>query len=282
MLLNKYSYILDKIINTPLQKTPFNFLYIENFFSDEHFNQIINSEQIKLPEYKNTESMINGILESGYSPVEFPGCTTSVKEYLDWHENNKKIKYHNDDLLEGFGMSMRMHTYKSKILNEIVDFLNTEEFKIVCMEKFNKSGNVKIETAIQKYLSGYEISPHPDIRKKCLTYMVNINPHKDETLSTHFMKFKDDKKIINKYWEENPLVDRCWVPWDWCTTEFSQTKNNTITMFAPTNDTIHAIKLDYDHTKYQRTQIYGNTWYKESFVNKRGNWKDLQKNVLNV
>ena len=27
--------------------------------------------------------------------------------------------------------------------------------------------------------------------------------------------------------------------------------------------TLHAVKLNYDHLKYQRNQIYGNLWYEE-------------------
>lgn len=275
----RFNYLLNKITDTPLKTSPFEFLYIENFFSDDDFEEIVNDQQINQPVYKTNVDMINGVLKAGYKPVPFPGCTTDVHEYLSQIESNKKIKYHNDDILEGFGMSMRMQSYHSHTLQHLMHFLNTEEFKKVCMNKFGKTGAVTIETAIQKYLTGYEISPHPDIRKKCLTYMVNINPHKDESLGTHFMKFKDDKKLIQDYWENTPTVDRCWVPWDWCETEFKQEKNNSITMFAPSNNTIHAVKLDYDHKQYQRTQIYGNTWYKNARNLTRENWKVL-KNLL--
>jgi hypothetical protein len=61
----------------------------------------------------------------------------------------------------------------------------------------------RVETAIQKYVSGYEISPHPDIRRKCATYMININHPRAEHLElhTHFMEFVEDKNtcmIIGK------------------------------------------------------------------------------------
>ena len=35
-------------------------------------------------------------------------------------------------------------------------------------------------------------------------------------------------------------------------------KNNSIVLFKPDIDTLHAIKLDYNHNKFQRTQLYGN------------------------
>ena len=48
-------------------------------------------------------------------------------------------------------------------------------------------------------------------------------------------------------------------------------------MFAPDYNTLHAVKLDYDHTKLQRTQVYGNLWYKNDSIPKvkKANWKTL-------
>jgi len=284
--MSEFSYLLDKIKDAEFKTEPFKYLYIQDFFKPEHFDLLTSNEQINTKEVQTTEELIELLDKLGYAPIPFPGCTTSVTEYLDWYNNSttERISHHLkqvDDLLEGFGMSMRMHTYSSSVIEELITFLNSDSFLNVVMEKFNKSGNLHVETAIQKYLSGYEISPHPDIRKKCLTYMVNINPHKDETLSTHFMQFKSRTKCIEKYWSENPSHERCWVPWDWCETTFQHSKNNSITMFAPDSDTMHAVKLDYDHTKYQRTQIYGNLWYaNKPFIDKNLQWKDLNRAFL--
>ena len=50
-------------------------------------------------------------------------------------------------------------------------------------------------------------------------------------------------------------MDRCWVPWHWCETIKKQTDNNSVVIFAPDDDTIHAVNTDYQHLDYQRTQI---------------------------
>lgn len=41
-------------------------------------------------------------------------------------------------------------------------------------------------------------------------------------------------------------------------------ENNSMVIFHPDNNppTLHAIRLNYNHLKYQRTQIYGNLMYK--------------------
>ena len=73
-------------------------------------------------------------------------------------------------------------------------------------KKFQKTGETGVDTAIQKYVSGYEISPTPDIRRKCAIYMININTHdeaEDLGLHTHFMDFQDDRKWIFEEWKTN-------------------------------------------------------------------------------
>ena len=277
--MSEFNYLLEKIMDASLIEDPFEFLYIEDWLSNEHFELITQAEQINLPEYETTEEMIKDLQKNYYSPVVFPGTVTDIKQYLKWfHHRNVKGPSHAHDLLEGFGLVFRMNKYREHKLKELVNFLNSKKFLSSLMSKFGKSGETRVETAIQKYLTGYEISPHPDIRKKCLTYMVNINPSDemdDMNIHTHFMTFKKDKEYIPEYWDANPLYDRCWVPWNWCETKFMHTKNNSITMFAPANRTIHAVKLDYDHCKNQRTQIYGNLWYLKSNTIKSPTWRDL-------
>jgi hypothetical protein len=281
-----FDYILDKIVSAPFSKYPFKHIYLENFLSDEHFKHIVNSEQIKLTQFSSTEELISALLTKNYSPVSFPGCTADVIEYITWFNGDRTARFKND-LIEGRGMSMRMTSYDDQLLSELLAFLNSDKFHNAIKNKFKKTLPTRVETAIQKYLTGYEISPHMDVRKKCLTYMVNINPGLDSEnleMHTHYLKFKTQYEKLYSYWENNTDVDRCWVPWDWCTSEFKQTKNNTMVMFAPGNDTIHAVKADYDHLLTQRTQIYGNLWYDPYVINPTApdkfipmNWRDLKE-----
>ena len=99
--------------------------------------------------------------------------------------------------------------------------MNSNEFHKTLKEKFKIYEETTIISAIQKNLTGYEISPHPDIRQKCLTYLLNINNNSEiENLdcNTHLLEFKDKYKYIQEYWEKNKDVNRCWVPWEWCNT----------------------------------------------------------------
>lgn len=135
-----------------------------------------------------------------------------------------------------------------------------------------------IDGGIQKYLDGYEISPHADIRRKAATFMVNINPSDKSEVSdhhTHYLKLTEQYAYVEEFWKGNENIDRAWVPWEWAKTVKQQTKNNSIVLFSPSNDTLHGVKASYDHLVTQRTQLYGNLWYKESYVDRTLEWEQL-------
>ena len=215
--------------------------------------------------------------------IPFPGATTDHLEYI---ENRKKnISTQGHSATESAGVVLRLTEPKSNILKELKQFIESNEFNSALAEKFNLSlSDCSKDSGIQKYLDEYEISPHPDLRKKALTFMLNINNSVDSDSKehhTHYLKFKPEKKYVQEFWKGNPLTERCWVPWDWCETVKQQRKNNSIVIFSPSYNTIHAVKAAYCHLEGQRTQVYGNLWFKEgensNFVTstKRLDWWDF-------
>jgi hypothetical protein len=166
--------------------------------------------------------------------------------------------------LEGFGVALRLTAPQNPRIAALLSYLNSAEFKAALTRKFAITRPSRMETAIHKYLSGYEISPHPDIRKKCLTYLVNINTTDTAAeldIHTHLLTFRDEYKFISEFWRFNPQCDTDWVPWDWCETIKRTARNNSLLVFAPLHNTLHAVKLRYNHLEFQRTQLYGNLWY---------------------
>ena len=261
-----FNYLIKKIKEAQFSKTPFEHIYIEDFFNEKHFKEIINSRQINLTYFKSTKELCNGLLINGFEPVHFPGCTTDINEYCIWERGDSK-EYKNVDTTEGFGMAFRLQKPEVGIINEVRNFIQSKELMTLLCEKFEiKFDNVFSDVGIQKYLNGYEISPHPDVRSKALTFMVNINPGFDSEQAdfhTHYMRFIDRKKYIYDFWKYNLQYDRAWVPWSWCETIKKQETNNSIVIFKPTYKTLHAVKAKYNHLTTQRTQLYGNLWYKK-------------------
>lgn len=274
----EFSYILDKIEAAEFIKKPYPHLDIKNFLSDEHLELIINNNQIHFEEQKTQDKLYNKLINNGWSIQRFPGCTKNWNEYKNYLENPDNFKSNNP--VENIGITFRLNNYKNKKIKELLDFMNSNHFHKILKKKFNIKEKTTIISAIQKNLTGYEISPHPDIRKKCLTYLLNINNNKEiEELDchTHLLEFKNNYKYIQKYWKQNKNINRCWVPWKWCNTIKTMNENNSIVIFHPDNDppTLHAIRLNYNHLKYQRTQIYGNLMYinPPKYIN--SNYKDL-------
>ncbi len=265
-----FEYLCDKISSAEFKYEPFKHLEINNIFEQKDFQIIIDQDEINFPNFENDEKLIKHLENSNYKAIPFPGCITNSKDYIKWHKN-KSGKVYNVSSAEGFGMTYRLMKSNSKIINNLMKFYESNSFKEVLADKFSLDLNqVTFDQGIQKYLDGYEISPHPDIRLKALTYMININPDMNSEKSahhTHYLKLKNEYKYVQEYWKGNTKIDRCWVPWEWCKTIKQQSLNNSIIIFAPDNDTMHAVKANYMHLKYQRTQMYGNFWWK----------KDLQK-----
>ena len=174
----------------------------------------------------------------GYKSIDFPGCINNAKEYNEWHINKKSSKKLNTTC-EGFGMTLRLMDSNPGILEDLKNFIESKTFQDALASKFKiNTDKVYSDNGLQKYLDGYEISPHPDIRKKAATYMVNINPSAASEASdhhTHYLKLKPSKNYISKFWESNKDFDRGWVPWDWCETVKQQNKNNSIVIFSPSN-----------------------------------------------
>lgn len=277
-MINEFEYIIDKIKYAEFDYRPFKHLYVENFLSKEHLMMFTDNSQISFETFDTTEKLIEHLLSIGYEIQKFPGCTESIDEYLkylkagDWPVDTQR--------LEAFGLAFRLKTINDTKLKELVNFLNSTPFQQALIDKFEISRPNVIETAIQKYLTGYEISPHPDVRGKCLTYLINTNTtdlaEQDNTIHTHLLEFKSEKVFVKDFWKNNHNYNTDWVPWDWCNSRKIISKNNTLVMFNPSYDTLHAIKLKYDHCRFQRTQLYGNLWYTDAIKIKKLKWYEIE------
>ncbi len=280
MSADRFNYLAEKIKNAGFLDYPFKHIYIENFLSDSDFNEITTADEINVPSSNSDENLFDNLFNSGYQIVPFAGCIVDQQQYINWHAGKKSSVNYNS-ACDGVGMALRLENPQTKILQDIRDFLADNLFNQTISEKFGlelKSEEHVIDNGIQKYLDGYEISPHPDIRKKAITFMININPHENsEDLEhhAHLLEFEPEREYIKHFWAGNSDIDRCLMPWNWTKVVKSQNKNNSLVLFAPSNDTLHAVKANYNHLKGQRTQLYGNIWYKKEQASTKMPWENL-------
>tara|TARA_R110000824_G_scaffold27426_10_gene93207 strand:- start:4662 stop:5513 length:852 start_codon:yes stop_codon:yes gene_type:complete len=259
--MNEFSYISEKIKNAEFRKNPFKHILIEDFLKKEHLDIILSDKQIHFDDSETTEDLIDVLHSKNYKVQNFPGCTTDLVEYLNHYNNDSFPHGRKGTPIESYGVTFRLEKIENELIQELTNYLNGKEFKETLEEKFKIEKETRIITAIQKNLSHYEISPHPDVREKQLTYLLNINKDSsidDESIHTNLLRFKSEWEFIKDYWKNNHEKNTTWIPWDWCETKVITNKNNSIVLFKPSTDTLHAVKMIYDHTKFQRTQLYGN------------------------
>lgn len=284
----EFEYLLDKINEATILMDPFEHVVIDNFFNEEHFNLFLRDNQIHPQKALNNENLRKILSAENYHVINFPGCTISEDEYFSSLNSEKQIVKNNchydselNKTLEGFGITYKLGKIRNKKIEEIILFMRSQKFKDCLKKKFAiEKCNIKIE--IQKNLTNYEISPHPDIRQKALTFLLNINSDSfgtipTENFNTHLLEFKDEKKFIKDFWRQNPKFQRCWVPWEWCETKKIISTNNSLLMFKPSESSLHAVRLKYDHLETQRTQIYGNLMFSNVGSFKNMSFEDFEK-----
>lgn len=262
---------LRKILAAPFQEEPFEHLYIQDFLDHDDFREMQTCPRNRLPRYSDTRQLIDGLRANHYSPIAFPGCVEDVGAYIEAYESGRfdSRDPEHQHVVESYGMAFlqNVSTNPSPRIRDLLGFLNSDAFHQVLRHKFGiVERPTRLSSTVQKYLSGYEISPHPDIKPKALTFLLNINPYDEmeaEDLHTHLLKFLPEYDYVKRYWAEG-YCERDWVPWTWCQTVSRAVHNNALLVFRPNDDTLHAVRLNYDHLKWQRTQVYGNLWYTDA------------------
>ncbi|MBI4884968.1 MAG: hypothetical protein HY826_13035 [Actinobacteria bacterium] len=260
-----FGYLLDRISEAKFDVIPFPHLYLTDFLAESDFDAIVNSSDITLPIAAGFDELLLFLERAGYQSMPWPGCTQSKAEYLLWLEESVRpqaIK----PTCDGQGMAFQLSEPSSALVRSLAEFFRSAEFEMLVREKFHITHPTAAQPGLHKYLHGYEISPHPDMRRKALTWMLNVNPAAEsESLDyhTHYMTLRRERSFIAKIWQDNSNIDTCWLPWSWCETIKQHTHNNSISIFAPRWDSMHAVKTRYDHLSTQRTQFYGNLWYEE-------------------
>jgi hypothetical protein len=262
---SRFAYLIKKVNQVEFSEYPFRHIEINDFINEDDFNEIISCDEINIPNCDSDNELFKELFSQGFKMTPFPGAITDHNQYM--RNRIKRQKTISHSTTESAGVVLRLVDPKSERLKELKEFLESKEFNEAIARKFSlELTSCSTDGGIQKYLDEYEISPHPDLRKKAATYMVNINNSfnsEEKKYHTHYLKFKPERNYVSEYWKGNPLTERCWVPWDWCISVKQQVKNNSLVAFSPSFDTLHAVKASYNHLTGQRTQLYGNLWYKD-------------------
>ncbi len=276
--MGRFTYVAERISDAEFETEPFRHLFIRDLLTEVDFKEVTQSEDVLLPAVSTVTELFDQLERVGYEVIEAPGCTTSRREYERWLEKSQRPRM-THDACEGEGMTLRLRKPRNDAVQALDQFFKSEQLHDVLVEKFGLSEPTNLDAGLQKYLHGYEISPHPDNRQKALTWMLNINPQSDSEdleIHTYFLRLRPEWSFVKTFWQGNPQADTCWVPWEWCDTVKRQPDNNSVVIFAPSYDTLHAVRAHYDHLAGQRTQYYGNLWYEFVDLPQKPQFADFQ------
>ena len=232
------NYILKKIEDAEIILKPFPHIIISNFLEDGDLIDVLNNIDI---------DNLN-VIDKKYKLVQYPGAKSTTEELT------KRPT--------GVGLVYALKEEYSKNNIKLNTILDSDEFKQALFEKFKIPTNIDGWNVYQinKDLNGYEISPHPDITGKVITYQLNLsntNILDNYDLGTKFHTIKPEfLKNIKKLSTKQP---RPWGKWDWFDKGKSiPYKQNTFMAFAPSDISYHSVKLEnYPQEKYQRTMLRG-------------------------
>ena len=231
-------YILEKIKSAKIIEKPFPHIIIPNFLEENDIENIIDNIEI---------DNLNQI-DKKYKKVVYPGAKSATEELTQRPT--------------GVGLVYALKEEYSKNNIKLNKILNSEDFKNVLFKKLNIPINIDGWNVFQinKDLNGYEISPHPDITGKVITYQINLSNTDNldnYDLSTKFHSIKPEcLKYIDALSKKNK---RPWGKWEWFDKGKSiPYKQNTFMAFAPSDISYHSVKLEnYPQEKYQRTMLRG-------------------------
>ena len=277
--MRKLEYLIEKIIEAKPRKTPYKHFIIENYLEQKELEEILADTRTNTEECIDDGALCRELEKKGYQPSWLPGSTDNVEDYLASRTEKKEISMNTTCKSKGMAFALKRKSGGSA-LDEVINYMRCDKYWETIYDKCNINKNDKQRyVAYTKYLDGHEISPHTDSRHKPVTFLLNLN-HKNLKIpnesNTRIMKLKKEYRYIAEYWKYNKNVDRCWLPWECCETINIHSKNNSLLIIPASNISFHAIKLDYNHLKSQRSMIYGSAWGKSERFYECPTWEDLE------
>ncbi len=264
-----FDHAVRKIKAQPIETDPFPHIYVEEIFPPAYYR-----------------AMLDRIAAVGkFVPTLYPGVAVdlSAKTFRDYGLTCENFE-------------------KDEELSCLHHFLKSDEFSRLLLEKFSASdswgprgsaipvekhayfkggqGDFTCVFDLHKDLPGYEISPHPDVTSKIVTFLFYFTPNDDlnrfgtmlcrvkpgcEEKLAHASRSKLSSLLLRA---TEPFVGKAyglgqkdkWFPWDlFDVVKVAQAKPNSLLVFAPNSESYHAVRMDIapDHPLQERQTLRG-------------------------
>jgi len=195
---------------------------INDFLGESLFQELISHPDINLGPCTDMSELNGSLNVAGWEVQLHPGCIATFAEYRQVREGKALYKDANSyghasrhQLLSGSGIAYRYQRSESSAIQDRISLFHGGELLKTLYEKFEIHHETTYDCGLQKYLHGYEIPPHPDIRSKALAFMLNLNTDPQSNLAeyhTHFMRLKSKYHYLYKFWDNHDEIQHCWIP----------------------------------------------------------------------
>ena len=286
-----FDYLLKKVRSATVRPAPFPHLRIDDFFSLGDFNEFLNSREVTFEVQRSNADLERQANQVGYVPIKFPGAFTDWAQYREDQDLRKSATGSDPGkhtASETRGLVLRLLEPTSRYMRDLTSFLDSGQLqREICNKLGIDFGESFVDGGVQKYLNGYEIPPHPDVRQKLLTLLVPLHPSAYEpsgahvSVGTHLLKFRPEFQSVSHFWATHDHHDRCWVPWSWCETVDVHYQSNSLLAFSPSNESLHGVKAQYDHLRWQRTHLYSNVWHPKRSCERQPQYEEILSYITN-
>jgi hypothetical protein len=251
------THLLRRITEAPIEQDPFPHSVVHDCFPPDYYDDLL----AKMP------------ARSSYTPAEYPG-TGMFTARLGGNLTKDQTENHH-------GYFFR-DPEKIPVLSNVIHFLRHEDFSRALLQKFSAPGSRGTGAAIPadkhvafsngrkdfhcqfglyKDSAGFEISPHPDIADKIVTFLFYLYPREAvTTCGTLLCRAKpgvDVSRLKTDYGESARKEGRAglWSGWE----KFEGVKEvgqpNTLLVFAPNEISFHAVRMS--QATFDRTVLRG-------------------------
>lgn len=282
-----YSQAIDHITDAPIRRDPFPHLYIRDIFPSAYYS-----------------SLLQRIESAGkFVPTVYPGVGVDLKASNFKDHGLTCGNLDTDPRLSTFHAFLKSERFTRALLDKFSAPESGVGGPAIPVQKHNyfvDAQDISTVFDLHKDLAGYEISPHPDVPSKIVTFLLYLTP--DDSLREFGTLFctpkagassmkkqaknfgsKVSRALFNKTVEMTGpygLTQReGWLPWeDFDVAAVAEAWPNSFLAFAPNERSYHAVRMNIppDRPVQERLTLRG---FIRSSQDAR-NWRAEHKNTF--
>lgn len=258
--------VLQAIRRAPILRDPFPHIYVKEIFQPAFFRQLLDAIAAK----------------AVFEPAVYPGVSVDLKAE-NFHDHGLACANAQEvPELARLRAFLKSNAFSRTLLERFADPTAWGERGSAIppeKHKFFADGRDDFTTVfdLHKDLPGYEITPHPDVEEKIITFLFYLTPNDDlSRFGTMLCRPKPEhladiagrteprrdgliarltRSAVGRYG-----LDQVWLPWEWFEiAKIAEARANSFVAFAPNAESYHAVRMNIppEHPLQDRLTLRG-------------------------